>query len=179
VRSVPAFGAGHIPGAVSIPLREQFATWLGWIFDPGSPLIIVRDPGQDAAEIAWQAAKIGYDDLAELDGGIAAWTAAGGRLATVQLVGPDQVDVPVLDIRQRAEYSAGHVPGALHVELGELPARAAGLPTGPRVVMCGHGLRAMTAASLLRRAGHRDLAVLTGGPDDWAAATGSRLATGT
>jgi rhodanese-related sulfurtransferase len=37
--------------------------------------------------------------------------------------------------------------------------------------MCGHGERAMTAASLLQRAGHRGLAVLAGGATDWAAAT--------
>jgi hydroxyacylglutathione hydrolase len=41
--------------------------------------------------------------------------------------------------------------------------------------MCGHGERAMTAATLLERAGRRDIAVLAGGPDDWAAATGLRL----
>jgi hydroxyacylglutathione hydrolase len=29
VRPVADFAAGHIPGAISIPLRDQFATWLG------------------------------------------------------------------------------------------------------------------------------------------------------
>jgi len=33
----------------------------------------------------------------------------------------------------------------------------------------------MTAASLLERSGHRDLAVLAGGPQDWADATGRSL----
>jgi hydroxyacylglutathione hydrolase len=41
--------------------------------------------------------------------------------------------------------------------------------------MCGHGERAAGAASLLERAGHHHLAVLVGGPDDWAAATGKPL----
>jgi hypothetical protein len=36
----------------------------------------------------------------------------------------------------------------------------------------------MTAASLLQRAGRRDLAVLDGGPDDWAASTGRNLERG-
>jgi rhodanese-related sulfurtransferase len=48
----------------------------------------------------------------------------------------------------------------------------------PLVVMCGHGERAMSAASLLERAGHRDLAVLVGGAEDWSAATGRDLETG-
>jgi rhodanese-related sulfurtransferase len=44
--------------------------------------------------------------------------------------------------------------------------------------MCGHGERAMTAASLLQRAGHDGLAVLAGGAPDWAAATGRPLREG-
>lgn len=44
--------------------------------------------------------------------------------------------------------------------------------------MCGHGERAMTAATLLERAGHHNLGVLVGGPGDWAAATGTPLREG-
>jgi hydroxyacylglutathione hydrolase len=104
-----------------------------------------------------------------------AWT---GEVTTTRLVRPDQVDAPVLDIRQASEYGGGHLPDAVHVELGQLPAAGDPAPAGPTVVMCGHGERAMTAATLLERTGRRDLAVLTGGPDDWAAATGRRLQEG-
>ena len=84
----------------------------------------------------------------------------------------------VVDVREPAEYIAGHVPGAMHVELGDISQRAGDIPNEPTVVMCGHGERAMGAASLLRRAGHRGLAVLDGGPQEWARATGRRLDTG-
>jgi rhodanese-related sulfurtransferase len=94
------------------------------------------------------------------------------------LVGPAEVRGPVLDIRQSAEFASGHLPGAQHVELGDLPGRVGDVPQEPLVVMCGHGERAMGAASLLERAGHRDVAVLTGGPGDWAAATGGQLESG-
>jgi hydroxyacylglutathione hydrolase len=79
----------------------------------------------------------------------------------------------VLDVRQASEVADGHLPGAVTVELGALaddpfPVE---VPEGPVTVMCGHGERAMTAASLLQRAGHRDLTVLLGGPSDWSGAT--------
>jgi rhodanese-related sulfurtransferase len=45
-------------------------------------------------------------------------------------------------------------------------------------VMCGHGERAMTGASLLAARGRRDLSVLDGGPDVWAATTGRPLEVG-
>jgi rhodanese-related sulfurtransferase len=179
VRPVAGFAAGHITGAVSIPLRDQFATWLGWLIPDGAPLAFVLAPGQDPAEVAWQALKLGYENLAgQLDGGMAAWQADGGLVETTGLVTAGRMDGrAVLDVRQAAEYTAGHVPGAVHLELGDLPARAQDAPAGA-VVMCGHGERAMTAASLLQRAGHRGLAVLAGGAGDWAAATGQPLQEG-
>jgi len=48
----------------------------------------------------------------------------------------------------------------------------------PTAIMCGHGERAMGAASLLAGTGHHDLVVLDGGPQDWVAATGRHLETG-
>ena len=179
VRPVADFAAGHIPGAVSIALREQFATWLGWLVPADMPLGFVLAPGQDPAEVAWQALKIGYEHLAgQLDGGMAAWQAGGGPVTGTGLVSADRLDGrPVLDVRQDSEYRAGHIPGAVHIELGDLPGLAQAAPEGA-VLMCGHGERAMTAASLLQRAGHHGLAVLAGGPGDWAAAAGRALQEG-
>jgi hypothetical protein len=57
---------------VSIPLRDQFATWLGWLLPADVPLGFVLAAGQDGAEVAWQAAKIGYEYLTgQLAGGMA------------------------------------------------------------------------------------------------------------
>lgn len=178
-RPLDRFAAAHVCGAISIPLRPVFATWLGWLAPSDRPIVIVRDPDQDPAEIAWQAAKIGYDNLVgELTGGIDAWSGAGYEIARTRMVGPDQVDgVRVLDIRQTPEFLAGHLPGAVHIELGDIAAGAQDLRDEPTMVMCGHGERAIGAASLLERAGHRDLTVLEGGPDDWARLTGRSLET--
>jgi hydroxyacylglutathione hydrolase len=172
VRPVPDVAAGHIPGAVAIPLRAQFATWLGWLVDRDTPIVIVRNADQDPADIMWPALNIGVESLAgELAGGMTGWT---GPVTTTRLVTPDRVDGPVLDIRQTSEYAAGHLPAATHVELGDLPDDP-DVAAGTAIVMCGHGERAMTAATLLERAGHHDLGVLVGGPADWAAATGNTL----
>lgn len=180
VRPVADFAAGHVPGAISNALRPQFGTWLGWLLDPATPIIIVRNPDQDAADIVWQALTVGYENLAgELAGGIIGWHAAGHGLHSLGLVDAARIgERPVVDVRQDAEYAAGHLPAAVHIELGALPGRAADLDRRPYVVMCGHGERAATAASLLARAGHRDLAVLSGGPGDWVAATGRPLQDG-
>jgi len=177
VRPVADFAAGHVPDALSIPLRAQFASWLGWLLPPESPIVLVRNQDQAVEEIVWKALNIGYDRIVgELAGGMAAWTAAGLLSATLDLLSPDQlVGRRLVDVRQATEFAHGHVPGAHNIELGALARATDRLPREPTVLMCGHGERATTAASLLERAGHRDLAVLIGGADDWARSTGREL----
>ena len=178
------FAAGHIPGSLSIALRPVFATWLGWLVDPDRPVIIVRSQDQDPEDIAWAAAKVGFDALAgELDGGFPAWAntaeaATASLIEAGRLVTGPEVTAAVIDIRQASEYAAGHLPAAQNIELGRLTGRLSGVPAGPIVVMCGHSERAMTAASVLEHAGRTDVSVLNGGPADWAQATGRPLDVG-
>jgi rhodanese-related sulfurtransferase/glyoxylase-like metal-dependent hydrolase (beta-lactamase superfamily II) len=180
VRPVADYAAGHITGSLAIPLREAFATWLGWLVrDPAAPLIIVAGHGQDLTDVIWQALKIGYENLAgTLAGGMPAWQAAGQPVTATPLLTAGQVDPSaVIDVRQVAEYADGHLPGARNIELGALTGNAASLENRPVVTMCGHGERAATAASVLERAGHTAVAALTGGPEDWSDATGVALET--
>lgn len=173
VRPVEEYAAGHLPGSLAIPLRDALATWLGWLVpDPARPLVVVREPGQDPAEVCWAGWKVGLRGLAgELAGGVPAWSAAGLPVRRTRLLPAAGVDPDhVVDVRQDAEYAAGHLPGARHVELGRLAGAGGDLPQSGLVLMCGHGERAATAASLLERAGYRDLAVAVGGPQDWAQA---------
>ena len=176
VRPVEAFAAGHLPGSLSIPLRPEFASWLGWLLGRDRSLVFVADADQDRDELVRQCLGIGYENLAgELVGGVDAWVARGLPVATVALVGPDEARGTMVDVRQRSEFAAGHVPGALNLELGDLAAHASALPAGPVTVMCGHGERAMSAASILAADRRPDVSVLVGGPADVVAARGQRL----
>lgn len=176
VRPVADYAAGHVPASLANTLRPQFASWLGWLVaDPETPLVFVTDDHTDRRELVRQCLNIGYEHLA---GSITfpAWQAAGGQVTATPLVGPDRLaGADVLDVRQHAEFAVGHVPGADNVELGGLPEQAASTVDGPVVVMCGHGERAATAASVLEAAGRDGVAILDGGPQDWAAASGEQL----
>ncbi len=176
VRPVEDWASGHIAGSIAIPLRDQFASWLGWLVECQQPLVFVVGTDQDRTELVRQCHQIGYDEVAgELAGGISAWVAAGLELRRTPVVEAGDVAGRVLDVRQDSEHAAGHIPGSAHVELGRLASSPAdGEPVD--AVMCAHGERAATAASLLECAGRSEVAVVIGGPDDWAAATGGRLA---
>jgi glyoxylase-like metal-dependent hydrolase (beta-lactamase superfamily II)/rhodanese-related sulfurtransferase len=178
-READVWAAAHIEGALAIPLRPQLASWLGWLVERGQHLVFVVGADQDRAELVRQCHQIGFDNLiGELAGGMAAWHAAGLPTATNRRLQPGDVGKRrVLDVRQDSEHAAGHVPGAVHVELGAL-ADLAKQVGDVGAVMCGHGERATTAASVLERAGRPGVAVVDGGPWDWATATGRPLEIG-
>ena len=137
------------------------------------------EPGQDAGDLVRQALTIGYEQLlGVMTGDVDTWRAAGLPIVTSELVDAPRLDRAVVDVRQHNEHQAGHIPDAILVELGDISSQAQALPPGGFAVMCGHGERAATAASLLERQGRTDVAVVIGGPDDWATG-GRRLTTGT
>ncbi len=176
-RPVAKFAAGHVPGSISNALRPAFASWLGWLVGPDRSLAFVLDAGQDRDDLVRQCLNIGHERLVgELVGGLDAWTASGRRVGTIPLVGPLLMTDDVVDVRQANEYEAGHVPGAVNVELGQLSATH--LSDRPLTVMCGHGERAMTGASLLAARGRTDVVVLDGGSDTWSSAFATPLEIG-
>ncbi len=163
IRPILNFAAGHIPGSLSIQLRDQFATWLGWLVDPDRVLVFVADLDQDPADAVIQSLNIGYEQFGGyLADGITAWRRSGRAVAETPVLNAEQIPSgsAIVDVRQESEWEQGHVPGAIHLELGEIAQSGTELP-GELVLHCGHGQRAMTAASVLERAGRTDVSVTT------------------
>jgi hydroxyacylglutathione hydrolase len=74
----------------------------------------------------------------------------------------------VIDVRFEAEWRAGHIPGAVHIEVGRLPGVDFPLPKDQlAVVHCGHADRSTVGISVLERRGFRNLALLEGGFGAW------------
>jgi hydroxyacylglutathione hydrolase len=171
----------HIPGSLSIPAGSSFGTWLGWVVEPDRPLVLLVDDPAEWDDAVRQALRVGYEDLkGHLRGGFAAWAESGGpvessgRLTVDQLAerltnGGDAAPL-VIDVRQTNEFAAGHVPGAWHIAAGALQDRLADLPRDrPIATMCASGYRSSVAASLLKRAGFRDVAWVASGLPAWRA----------
>ena len=181
-RPVHHFAAGHIPGSVSNTLRPVFASWTGWLIDPDRPIVFVLDDDQSCDDAVRQCLDIGHEQFAgSLTGGMKAWQHTGHPVGAIGLVDANHLASTVIDVRQANEFAAGHLPGAVNIELGNIEhfnIATAVVDPGPMTVMCGHGERAMTGASILANHGHH-VNVLDGGPDTWVTATGASLVAGT
>lgn len=78
-------------------------------------------------------------------------------------------DLTVLDVREDEEWRQGHIEGAVHVPLMQLPGRLDEVPDGRLLVVCKVGGRSMRAVDYLVRLGH-DAVNLDGGMIEWVAA---------
>lgn len=163
-RDSVAFDAGHIPGALSNPSRRGgFANRLAWLADPGADIVLLADSAAAGRRLALLVASVGIGDRpAVAVGGTAAWEASGRTLATIRREPADALarlrattpDLAILDVRERSEWDARRIAGAVHRPYHELGDGVAELdPSRPVAVICASGQRAGVAASVLARAG--------------------------
>jgi rhodanese-related sulfurtransferase len=79
----------------------------------------------------------------------------------------------LLDVREPAEYEAGHIEGAVNVSVKELPRRVKELPQdrGIRMVAyCASGIRSAYATMFLRVYGYKDVRTMEHGIREWTGA---------
>jgi rhodanese-related sulfurtransferase len=78
--------------------------------------------------------------------------------------------VTVLDVREDSEWAAGHIDGAQHIPLGDLPARLGEIDAErPIQVVCHLGGRSARATAWLQAQGY-NASNVDGGMDAWQAA---------
>jgi rhodanese-related sulfurtransferase len=89
-------------------------------------------------------------------------------LEAVQLI--NRRDAVVIDVRDAAEYAAGHITNARHIPEAQLAERMKELEkfkARPLIVACRVGGRAASAASVLRKHGFGEVFALHGGIGAW------------
>jgi len=176
-RSRATFAHEHIPGSYNIELDSQFGTYIGWLLPYNTPLMILVEDEEGRREAVVQLIRIGWEDInGFVDGGVSSWKAAA--LPTGQF---EQIDVEtlykrwsqrtnltVIDVRRDDEWKDGHIPGALHLHIGDLLQHLDEVPRNqPVALICRTGHRAEMAASILAATGREVVAVGRGGIPDW------------
>ncbi|MFP4051423.1 MAG: MBL fold metallo-hydrolase [Thermoplasmata archaeon] len=175
-----AFGAAHIPDAISIWL-DGIPNFAGWFLPYDKPILLVDETG-DPSQALTYLRRMGYDNVEGcLAGGMLSWHMAGKESDSVETVNVhhlctelDSGEEPwILDVRSDEELEEeGEIEDAHHIHLTQLPDNLDKIPQDEDIyIFCGSGLRSMTAASLLKREGWKDLTVVLGGLSGWTSTT--------
>jgi len=173
-RPAADFAASHIPGTLSIPFNKSFLTWAGSLLPYDRDLYLLLDEaGSGRLQHAVQSLSlIGLDRVrGYLGPEVLAGTLEPVEQLSVLELSRRRNGLVILDVRGRAEWDTGHVPGARLIPLAELPERLGEIPSDqPVAVHCQGGSRSAIAASLLLARGHRAVADVSGGMDAWESA---------
>ena len=156
------FDAGHVPGAAfadlitdlsdpdsglpfTVPSPERFAAAIGALGVGDGTRVVVYDQAHTtwATRLWWLLRYFGFDDVRVLDGGLRAWTAAGGELSTEPSAYPAATFTPrprpellattddvleasadgttcVVNALDDAFYRAGRIPGSAQLAASSL-----------------------------------------------------------
>ncbi|PER17318.1 Zn-dependent hydrolase [Bacillus cereus] len=174
IRDVEGFAAGHIEKSINIPYNNSFTTWCGWLLDYKTETLIILDEEKvKVEEVIREFESIGLDNSITF-----------APLKVIQRF--DRLEsykektsielyphikggsVRVLDVRSKKEWEEGHLHDAIHITLGNLFEKLDDVPKDcPIVLQCRTGLRSAIAASILQRAGIKEVVNLKGGFLAW------------
>jgi hydroxyacylglutathione hydrolase len=158
VRPPEAFDAGHLAGAVNLPLQSgSIGTRAGWLIDGERPIATYGESEEDGRRAYWLLATVGLFGVA----GVAAgrpetWRRAGLDVRLGETIDPVVAarsfqwgELNLLDVREARECERLAVPGSQHCALWQLGGWRPSDRRGVAVV-CASGGRAAIAASALR-----------------------------
>jgi hydroxyacylglutathione hydrolase len=177
-RPAQEFVSVHIRGSIQIGLLGHFASWAAILIEPAQRVVLIAEAVQQVQEAYTRLTRvglrhvIGYSLPNEEE-----WRSEGLELAQIPFLRCRQIvrtwqsytSLQVIDVRSRAEWLTGQLPGAISLPLQELNPKTFPLDLSrPSVVYCHEGFRATTAASILLRERGVAVAVLIDGIEGWA-----------
>ena len=168
-RPITAFAAGHLAGALSVPVSgTRFSTKAAFVLGAGPVAVAATDEPEAVAAVR------GLRSVGHLD--IAGYLLGGGpeRLGLVSIDELDELleqGAELIDVREKDERDTGYIAGSRNIPYRLLALGEAELPRDkPIVTICETGPRAAIAASILAAHGFDAHPVVNGGIDSWTAA---------
>ncbi len=168
---MPASFSAHVPGSYNIWL-DGLAIFSKWINDHEKPVYLILERDTDVETASKHVHVAG-----SLSGGFQTWAIAGYDIEFMGLLVPDALagmlsedKVTLIDVRNDAQWKCGRIKEAMHIDVSQLEGRLNEVPkTLPVVCICGTGLSSSFAASILRKAGFKDVYSVLGGIAAWKA----------
>jgi len=178
-RDAERFALLHIRGAMQLGLMGPFASWAAMLLKPDQDLVIVAEDEQHAREAQIRLTRVGLErvlaySLADenrwREQRISLGSIATERCASVCDTRQRGCSVQLIDVRSRAEWLQGHLPGAISIPLLDLNSRMQLIdPAKSSLVYCHEGYCATTAASILLQKSCANIGILIDGIEGWSA----------
>jgi hydroxyacylglutathione hydrolase len=166
-RKADDFEKGFIPGSINIGLNGQFAVWVGTLIDIQRNLVLITDPGKEA-ETVLRLARVGYEKIVGyLNGGVEAYNKPLEHVTSISsenVKSEIENGATIVDVRKQSEWNVSHVKDAVLLPLSDFPDNLSGLDKNQEyIVHCGGGYRSMTAISIMKNLGFKNLTNVYGG----------------
>ena len=178
-RPAEQFASVHIRGSIQISLMGNFAGWAAILIKPTQRLALVAENVEGAQEAHTRLIRVGLghvigyslaDETQWRNEGIDLTSISIQRCANVRQTLEHHPSLQLVDVRSRAEWLKGHLPGAISMPLLDLEPKARSIdPSKRSLVYCHEGYRATTAASILLRESAGDIGILIDGVEGWLA----------
>jgi|TARA_R100000501_G_scaffold13654_4_gene25001 hydroxyacylglutathione hydrolase len=178
IREPMAYAAGHLPGAMNLPV-DMIPAFAGWFIAEGQKLALIASDEEKLATATEHLVRIALDNLAGGYVGVVPAAAQGVRMQSIPMIGTEEVaqrladaapDWTLLDVRDADERGEQSIEGSRHIYVGELNERWRDLDADRRyTLMCASGMRATVAAGWLASKGFRKIDVYLGSMGAWQA----------
>jgi hydroxyacylglutathione hydrolase len=166
-RKADDFEKGFISGSLNIGLNGQFAVWVGTLIDIHKPIVLVTESGKEEESIL-RLARVGYEKvLGYVEGGVNTWDEELEKVKSItasEMKTEMEKGVQVIDVRKPVEWNVAHVKDAIFLPLADFPDILENINKEKSyIVHCGGGYRSMTAISIMRSKGFKNLTNVYGG----------------
>lgn len=179
LRPAEQFAALHIRGAIQIGLMGSFASWAAILIEPAQQIVLIAEEAKCAFEAHSRLERVGLRQVVGYSlADVTQWRKEAIDLASLSVQRCEKVrralqcnpSLQLVDVRSRAEWLKGHLPGAISLPLLDLdPKKRIIDPSKPSLVYCYEGYRATTAASILQRESDGHIGILIDGVEGWLA----------
>ena len=167
VRPVESFAAGHLAGAVNVPVSgRSFGTKAGFMLAEAESVVLAAADEAEARSAMRRLQAVGFLDLAGYVLGSGEETLPVVRVTDLERLLAEGAEL--IDVRERNERDEGYIAGSRNIPYRLLALAGADIPTDrPVVTICATGARAAIAASVLAARGIDARPVVDGGVRDW------------
>ncbi|MCP9221444.1 MBL fold metallo-hydrolase [Erythrobacter sp. LQ02-29] len=181
VREPLAYAAGHMQGAVCLPVG-MIPAFAGWFISEGDTIALIASEEDELAQAMAHLVRIGLDNIVGGYVGVIPAAAQGKAMQSIAMIDTEEVarrlaedseDWTLLDVRALDERQQGSIDESEHVYVGELNTRWKELDRDRHyTLMCASGMRASVAAGWLASQGFKHLDVYLGSMGAWTNAQG-------